>query len=154
MGRGEARKRKCCFGTKEGQEKLSHDILENREQKERLASELRDIEEKFNLAEKEWNEVKGRLENMQNISDTFCGAKQQDDAWRNAQEKSSAVRKDMADRQARIDSFKAQEAEEKERLREQELTVEMAESMRIQGSMAEMKENRRIWKNASANSAR
>ena len=33
---------------------------------------------------------------------------------------------------ARIDSFKAQEAEEKERLREQELTVEMAESMRIQ----------------------
>lgn len=46
----------------------------------------------------------------------------------------------MADRQARIDSFKAQEAEEKERLREQELTVEMAESMRIQGSMAEMKE--------------
>lgn len=33
-------------------EKLSRDILENREQKERLASELRDIEEKFNLAEK------------------------------------------------------------------------------------------------------
>ena len=78
-------------------EKLSHDILENREQKERLASELRDIEEKFNLAEKEWNEVKGRLENMQNISDTFSAErKQQDDAWRNAQEKSSAVRKDMA----------------------------------------------------------
>lgn len=78
---------------------------------------------------------------MQNISDTFSAErKQQDDAWRNAQEKSSVVRKDMADRQARIDSFKAQEAEEKERLREQELTVEMAESMRIQGSMAEMKE--------------
>ena len=139
--RGKQERENTALEQRKDREKLSRDILENREQKERLASELRDIEEKFNLAEKEWNEVKGRLENMQNISDTFSAErKQQDDAWRNAQEKSSAVRKDMADRQARIDSFKAQEAEEKERLREQELTVEMAESMRIQGSMAEMKE--------------
>ena len=139
--RGKQERENAALEQRKDRKKLSRDILENREQKERLASELRDIEEKFNLAEKEWNEVKGRLENMQNISDTFSAErKQQDDAWRNAQEKSSAVRKDMADRQARIDSFKAQEAEEKERLREQELTVEMAESMRIQGSMAEMKE--------------
>ena len=64
LGRGGSKKEKMLLWNKgRTGEKLSRDILENREQKERLASELRDIEEKFNLAEKEWNEVKGRLEN-------------------------------------------------------------------------------------------
>lgn len=139
--RGQKERENAALEQGREREKLSRAILANCEQKEKLTQELKAISDKFSLAEKEWNEVKDRLESIQNISDTFSSErKKQDDAWRNAQEKSSAIRKDMADRQARIESFKAQETEEKEKLVQQELSVEMAESMRLQGSMAEMKE--------------
>lgn len=139
--RGQKERENAALEQGREREKLSRAILANCEQKEKLTQELKEISDKFSLAEKEWNEVKDRLESIQNISDTFSSErKKQDDAWRNAQEKSSAIRKDMADRQARIESFKAQETEEKEKLVQQELSVEMAERMRLQGSMAEMKE--------------
>lgn len=139
--KGQKERKNAALEQQQDREKLSRDILENSRRKEKLALELKEIEDKFNLAEREWNEVKGRLNDIQDISDSFSAErKQQDDAWRNAQEKSSAIRKDMADRQARIESFKIQEAEEKEKLVQQELSIEMAESMRLSGSMADMKE--------------
>ncbi len=139
--RGQKEREEASREQKQDREKLMKSISENEELRKRLQQEMKEIDEKFKLAEKEWQDVKKRQEAVQNTSDTFSmDRKSKDEAWREAQEKSSSIRKDMADREARIDSFKLQESEELEKLKQQELSMEMAESLRLSGSMADMKE--------------
>ncbi len=120
---------------------LARKIEENRKLKETLRQEIRELAEKFSEAEKNWEASKKKQEEVQNASDEFAlHRKRNDDGWREAQEKSAAISKDMADRKARIDSFKAQEMEELENLKVQNLTLETAGALRLSGSMADMKE--------------
>lgn len=122
-------------------EELIRKIEENKKLKETLTLEIQELAERFNEAEKNWDDAKKKQEDVQNASDEFAlQRKINDDAWREAQEKSAAVSKDMADRKARIDNFKTQETEELEALKAQNLTPETAEALRLSGSMADMKE--------------
>ena len=106
-----------------------------------MTREIQELAERFSEAEKIWGDAKKKQEDVQNASDEFAlQRKINDDAWREVQEKSAAVSKDMADRKARIDNFKTQETEELEALKAQNLTPETAEALRLSGSMADMKE--------------
>ena len=122
-------------------EELIRKIEENKKLKETLTREIQELAERFSEAEKIWGDAKKKQEDVQNASDEFAlQRKINDDAWREVQEKSAAVSKDMADRKARIDNFKTQETEELEALKAQNLTLETAEALRLSGSMADMKE--------------
>ncbi len=125
----------------EDRKRLTIKIEENIKLKEKIKQEIQEIEKNFNSAEKEWKEARDKQSEIQDVSETFAKErKANDDAWRAAQENSAAIRKNMADRQVRIDNFKIQEREELENLKTLGLTPETAEALRMTGSMAEMKE--------------
>lgn len=106
-----------------------------------LKEELSRISSAYEEAEKDWKAHEDSQSKMQDESDAFAdNRKKLDEEWRDAQEKSSALKRDMAERQGRIDHFKEQEKEEFEALEEKHMTLADAEKIRIPGSMADMKQ--------------
>ncbi len=113
---------------------------ENGAAKERLNQELNQLKTSFAEAETKWQTIRSEQNDLQDAFDAFAmQQKEADTKWRKAQEKSSAIRQDMAEREGRIENFKAQEQEELDWLKSENLTLEDAEALRIPGSMTDMK---------------
>lgn len=130
---------------KEEQEQDRKELEEKREENEKtkrhLEEELKAIQEAFAKAETEWKDLTKAQAELENTSDAFTiDRKQRDTLWREAQEKSLSIEKDLADRQVRIDTFRHEEDEEREKFRAKGLTTETAEVLRLSGTMGDMKE--------------
>lgn len=126
---------------KKDRARLEKDKAENRKDRVRVKAELETLKQSFAKAEKEWQTIRQQQSALQDVSDGFAiKQKEADTNWRKAQEESSSIRAAMAEREGRIENFKAQEQDEWKHLREQNLTLEEAEKLRLPGSMADMKE--------------
>ena len=124
----------------EDRKKLEEEKKENETLLIHLREEMEKLSADFQMAEKEWQQKKDSQSRMQDDSDSFViKQKKLESSWRDAQEKLSSVKRDMAERKGRIDNFKSQEEEELRRLEENHMTREEAEAARIPGSMQEMK---------------
>lgn len=121
-------------------EALDRAKKENEKVQEILRQEREQVKLAFAAAEKEWQAIRQKQGRLQELSDGFAiKQKEVDSHWRKAQEKSSAVRAAMAEREGRIENFKTREAEELQHLEEQKLTLAEAEALRLPGAMADMK---------------
>ena len=105
-----------------------------------LRQEIEKLKSDFLAAEKIWHTHNEDQARMQDDSDHFAMEKKElEESWRKAQEKSSSIKRDMAERKGKADTFKAQEEEENRHLEEQHMTLAEAEEMRLPGSMQDMK---------------
>lgn len=126
---------------KKDRAQLEKDKVENQKDTIRVKAELEELKRSFAKAEKDWQTIRQQQSTLQDVSDGVAiKQKEADTSWRKAQEETSAIRAAMAEREGRIENFKAQEQEEWKHLKEQNLTLDEAEKMRIPGSMADMKE--------------
>lgn len=124
----------------EDRQKLEEEKKENETLLANLRKEMEKLSADFQKAEQVWQQQKESQSRMQDDSDSFTIKQRElESSWRNTQEKSSAIKRDMAERKGRIENFKAQEEEELRRLAENHMTREAAEEARIPGSMQDMK---------------
>lgn len=131
---------KALAEQKADREKLEKDKEENGKLLLSLASEMEKLKTDFRKAEALWQSHRQNQSRMQDDSDSFAmEQKKLEESWRKTQEQSARVKRDMAERQGRIDNFKAQEAEEIKRLQESHMTLREAEALRLPGSMQDMK---------------
>lgn len=120
--------------------KLLEDKKENDELILRLQKEMEVLKISFDEAEKIWQEEAGRQSRMQDDSDQFLiRQKEWETKWRSAQEKSSAIKREMTEKKSRIDYFKEQEEEEKRKMEESHMTMAEAAELKLSGSMQDMK---------------
>lgn len=125
---------------KADREKLEEDKKENERLLRTLQVEMEKLKEDFQKAEALWQECRQDQSRMQDDSDKFAmEQKKLEESWRKTQEASSKVKRDMAERQGRIDNFKAQEEEEMRHLAENHMTRAEAEAIRLPGSMQDMR---------------
>lgn len=125
---------------KADREKLEEDKKENERLLRTLQVEMEKLKEDFQKAEALWQDCRQNQSRMQDDSDTFAmEQKKLEESWRKTQEASSKVKRDMAERQGRIDNFKAQEEEEMRHLAENHMTRAEAEAIRLPGSMQDMR---------------
>lgn len=137
---------KALAEQKADREKLEKDKEENGKLLLSLASEMEKLKTDFRKAEALWQSHRQNQSRMQDDSDSFAmEQKKLEESWRKTQEQSARVKRDMAERQGRIDNFKAQEAEEIKRLQESHMTLREAEALRLPGSMQDMKRKRKGW---------
>lgn len=124
----------------EDRKKLEQEKKENETLLVNLQREMEKLSADFKTAEDEWQQKKETQSRMQDDSDSFAmKQKELESSWRTTQERSSSIKRDMAERKGRIDNFKAQEEEELRRLEENHMTREEAEDARLPGSMQDMK---------------
>lgn len=120
-------------------EKLEAEIAENEAAAASLAAELETLRKDFDEAEKAWQESRTRQEKLQEDSDTSAVVrKQNEESWQKAQEKVYVLRRDLAERKGRIESFRGQEQEELQKLEERRMSLSEAEELRIPGSMQDI----------------
>ena len=120
--------------------KLDEEKKENEKLLQVLKEDMERLKEEFRKAESLWQDRQKNQSRMQDDSDRFAmEQKKLEESWRKTQEQSSKVKRDMAERQGRIDNFKAQEEEELRRLSENHMTRQEAEALRLPGSMADMR---------------
>lgn len=120
--------------------KLEEEKKENEKLLQVLKEDMERLKEEFRKAESLWQDRQQNQSRMQDDSDRFAmEQKKLEESWRKTQEQSSKVKRDMAERQGRIDNFKAQEEEELRRLSENHMTRQEAEALRLPGSMADMR---------------
>lgn len=125
---------------KADREKLEEDKKENERLLRTLQVEMEKLKEDFQKAEALWQDCRQNQSRMQDDSDTFAmEQKKLEESWRKTQEASSKVKRDMAERQGRIDNFKAQEEEEMRHLAENHMTRAEVEAIRLPGSMQDMR---------------
>lgn len=125
---------------KADREKLEEDKKENERLLRTLQVEMEKLKEDFQKAEALWQDCRQNQSRMQDDSDKFAmEQKKLEESWRKTQEASSKVKRDMAERQGRIDNFKAQEEEEMRHLAENHMTRAEAEAIRLPGSMQDMR---------------
>lgn len=125
---------------KADREKLEEDKKENERLLRTLQVEMEKLKEDFQKAEALWQDCRQDQSRMQDDSDKFAmEQKKLEESWRKTQEASSKVKRDMAERQGRIDNFKAQEEEEMRHLAENHMTRAEAEAIRLPGSMQDMR---------------
>lgn len=125
---------------KADREKLEEDKKENERLLRTLQVEMEKLKEDFQKAEALWQDCRQNQSRMQDDSDKFAmEQKTLEESWRKTQEASSKVKRDMAERQGRIDNFKAQEEEEMRHLAESHMTRAEAEAIRLPGSMQDMR---------------
>lgn len=125
---------------KADREKLEEDKKENERLLRTLQMEMEKLKEDFQKAEALWQDCRQNQSRLQDDSDTFAmEQKKLEESWRKTQEASSKVKRDMAERQGRIDNFKAQEEEEMRHLAENHMTRAEAEAIRLPGSMQDMR---------------
>lgn len=125
---------------KADREKLEEDKKENERLLRTLQVEMEKLKEDFQKAEALWQDCRQNQSRLQDDSDKFAmEQKTLEESWRKTQEASSKVKRDMAERQGRIDNFKAQEEEEMRHLAENHMTRAEAEAIRLPGSMQDMR---------------
>lgn len=125
---------------KADREKLEEDKKENERLLRTLQVEMEKLKEDFQKAEALWQDCRQNQSRLQDDSDKFAmEQKKLEESWRKTQEASSKVKRDMAERQGRIDNFKAQEEEEMRHLAENHMTRAEAEAIRLPGSMQDMR---------------
>lgn len=125
---------------KADREKLEEDKKENERLLRTLQVEMEKLKEDFQKAEAIWQDCRQNQSRLQDDSDKFAmEQKKLEESWRKTQEASSKVKRDMAERQGRIDNFKAQEEEEMRHLAENHMTRAEAEAIRLPGSMQDMR---------------
>lgn len=125
---------------KADREKLEEDKKENERLLRTLQVEMEKLREDFQKAEALWQDCRQNQSRLQDDSDKFAmEQKKLEESWRKTQEASSKVKRDMAERQGRIDNFKAQEEEEMRHLAENHMTRAEAEAIRLPGSMQDMR---------------
>lgn len=125
---------------KADREKLEEDKKENERLLRTLQVEMEKLKEDFQKAEALWQDCRQNQSRLQDDSDKFAmEQKKLEESWRKTQDASSKVKRDMAERQGRIDNFKAQEEEEMRHLAENHMTRAEAEAIRLPGSMQDMR---------------
>lgn len=125
---------------KADREKLEEDKKENERLLRTLQVEMEKLKEDFQKAEALWQDCRQNQSRLQDDSDKFAmEQKKLEESWRKTQEASSKVKRDMAERQGRIDNFKAQKEEEMRHLAENHMTRAEAEAIRLPGSMQDMR---------------
>lgn len=133
-------RKKALDEQKADREKLEAEKKENDSLLLSLRSEMESLKKDFQEAEALWQANQKNQSQMQDDSDKFTiEQKKLEESWRNTQEQSSRVKRDMAERQGRIENFKAQEKEELRHLEESHLTRAEAEAIRLPGSMQDMR---------------
>lgn len=121
-------------------EHLEKAKVENQALRKTLQAALNVLKRDFEAAESAWESIRDKQSALQDASDAFTmQQKEADTNWRKAQEESSRIRQNMAEREGRIENFKAQEADELQWLKSENLTLTEAEALRLPGSMADMK---------------
>lgn len=106
-----------------------------------LAAELEALRKAFDEAEAHWQESRKNQEKLKDDSDAFLlERKKKEEDWRKAQEKALSLRRDLAEQEGRIESFRGQERDELQKLEERKMSLEEAERLRIPGSMQEIRE--------------
>lgn len=98
---------------KKDREDLENKKKANEEAKKNLAETLEKLNQDFEEANGKWESIRTKQESLQGETDRYAALERDSQAaWRKAQEKSSSVEKDLADKKARLERFKEEEAEE------------------------------------------
>lgn len=119
---------------------LEQEKIDNQKLLETLDVEMADLRKAFIEAGKEVQARKKVQEELQNASNSFAiSQRNNENAWRKAQEKASSLRRDLAERKGKIENYTAQEEEEIRVMKEKDLSLFEAERIKLEGSLAEIK---------------
>lgn len=130
---------------KKDREDLENKKKANEEAKKNLAETLEKLNQDFEEANGKWESIRTKQESLQGETDRYAALERDSQAaWRKAQEKSSSVEKDLADKKARLERFKEEEAEELQKISEEGMTREEVETLKLPGTLNEMKNRDKV----------
>ncbi|MDY6084868.1 MAG: chromosome segregation protein SMC [Dialister sp.] len=139
----EARRRSREYGKSLAKNRI--ELETNREnaalRKDALQEEMKSVDEAFEAAQLSYEDARRSYQALQESTDELSKSQlANEEAWRKAQQAVSECEKNMAERQARIESFKLQQDTEREKLAALGLTADAAEALRMDGTMKELEE--------------
>lgn len=102
----------------------------------KLSEEMVKTEKEFKNNQKIYEDTKKLQNELQNEYDTFeANQKNSNDEWRKIQEESLRFKNLISERKIRLENFREQEIEVNKFFKENDLTIENAEKIRIDGNM-------------------
>ena len=115
---------------------LNQEIAETVEKEKNISKELVQMEELFKTNQKNYEDSKIIQNNLQEKYDIFEQEQKTNDVeWRKIQEESAKLQSKITERKIRLENFKEQELQVVEFFKENNLTVENAEKLRVEGNM-------------------
>ena len=115
---------------------LNQEIAETVEKEKNISKELVQMEELFKTNQKNYEDSKIIQNNLQEKYDIFEQEQKTNDVeWRKIQEESVKLQSKITERKIRLENFKEQELQVVEFFKENNLTVENAEKLRVEGNM-------------------
>ena len=115
---------------------LNQEIAETVEKEKNVSKELVQMEELFKTNQKNYEDSKIIQNNLQEKYDIFEQEQKTNDVeWRKIQEESVKLQSKITERKIRLENFKEQELQVVEFFKENNLTVENAEKLRVEGNM-------------------
>ena len=115
---------------------LNQEIAKTVEKEKNISKELVQMEELFKTNQKNYEESKMIQNNLQEKYDIFEQKQKTNDVeWRKIQEEYAKLQSKITERKIRLENFKEQELQVVEFFKENNLTVENAEKLRVEGNM-------------------